>query len=66
MGPQQRVETGRLMNFRAWAVRLWGQTRAVDNARAASTELTRHRVQREEADIFVERLAERARSSRSA
>jgi hypothetical protein len=47
-------------------MRLWDQSRAVDNARAASTELARQRVQREEAEIFLERLAERPRRPRSA
>lgn len=33
--------------------RIWDQTRSVDNARAASLELTRVRRERDEVDAFV-------------
>lgn len=33
--------------------RVWGQTRARENARAACVELTRSRAEREEIDAFV-------------
>ena len=39
-----------------WLVRmLVSQNRALANARAASTELSRQRVQREEVELFLER-----------
>ena len=43
---------------------LTGQERAIANARAACTELSRARVQRDEVELFLERHAERV--SRSA
>jgi hypothetical protein len=48
------------MHGRIWRLPLWDQSRAVDNARWASTELTRARNERLEVDAFVARiLAER-------
>jgi hypothetical protein len=35
---------------------LWDQSRAVDNARSASAELTRARTERREVDAFVARI----------
>ena len=43
---------------------LTGQERAIANARAACTELSRARVQRDEVELFLQRHAERV--SRSA
>ena len=43
---------------------LTGQGRAISNARAACTELSRARVERDEVELFLERHAERV--SRSA
>ena len=41
----------------------WGQRRAVANARAASTALSRARVEREEVDLYIARdLAGRTRA----
>ena len=45
-----------------WLVRmLLSQKRALANARAASTELSRQRVQREEVELFLERHRHRIR-----
>jgi hypothetical protein len=44
--------------------RLLGQDRAIENARAACTELSRRRVEHEEVDLFLEQHA--ARRVRSA
>ena len=38
---------------------LTGQGRAIANARAACTELSRARVERDEVELFLERYAER-------
>lgn len=40
--------------------RLGSQSRAIDNARAASTELLQRRVEREAVEIFLERLHARS------
>lgn len=44
------------MFVQALLLRLGDQTRALDNARTASTELARRRVEREKVDIFLDRL----------
>ncbi|HET6652592.1 MAG TPA: hypothetical protein VFH10_08120 [Nocardioides sp.] len=44
---------------RALLARLAGQERALANARAASTELSRQRVEREEVELFLSARAER-------
>lgn len=49
-----------------WTWRPWDQTRAVDNARAASTELARNRVEREEVELFLERHRTRRASVHTA
>ena len=49
-----------------WMWRPWDQTRAVDNARAASTDLSRARVEREEINAYVEGLLSRRRTTQSA
>jgi hypothetical protein len=41
-------------------LRLGDQSRALDNARLASTQLARRRVEREEVEIFLDRLATRS------
>jgi len=46
--------------------RLWDQGQAVANARAASVELSRARVQREEVDLYLARLAKVRGETRSA
>lgn len=45
----------------SWTWRPWHQTRAIENARTASTELARLRVERQEVEIFFERLEEARR-----
>ena len=40
---------------------LLGQERAIANARAASAELSRHRTQREEVELFLARYERRVR-----
>jgi hypothetical protein len=39
------------VRWRIW--RPWDQTRAIDNARTASTEVSRSRAEREEVDIYL-------------
>ena len=46
--------------------RPWDQERAVANARAASVELSRARVEREEIDLYVARVAKARGRARSA
>jgi hypothetical protein len=36
----------------------WGQTRAIANARSASTALSRARVEREDVELYLERAIE--------
>lgn len=43
---------------------LMSQDRAVDNARAAATELSGHRVVRDDVELFLEALEERRSSAR--
>ena len=60
------------MTLTTWAARRaprwrpWHQDRAVDNARGAATKLARRRVEREEVELFLDRLAVRRRGERSA
>ena len=42
-----------------WLRTVLGQERAIDNARAAATELARQRVEREEVEIYLARHGER-------
>ncbi len=49
-----------------WTWRPWDQTRAVANARIASTELSRARVEREDIDLYVARCLASRGASRSA
>lgn len=44
------------VNWNYW--RLWDQTRAVDNARAASVEASRSRAERDEVGRYVSRYLE--------
>jgi hypothetical protein len=48
-----------------WMWRPWDQTRAVDNARAASTHLSRARIERE-IDAYIERVLSRRLPTQSA
>ncbi|MGH3333970.1 MAG: hypothetical protein ACRDPJ_21970 [Nocardioidaceae bacterium] len=51
------------MNLENWLRRFFSQDRAVENARAASTELARRRVEHQEAEIFLQECADRRQRS---
>jgi hypothetical protein len=46
--------------------RLGSQSRAIDNARTASTELSQRRVEREAVEIFLDRLHARSEAASGA
>ena len=46
--------------------RPWGQGQAIANARAASSELSRARLEREEVDLYLARLVKLRGEARSA
>jgi len=54
------------MRLDLWSWRPWDQTRAVVNARTARTDLSRARVEREDADLFVAQCLARRGTIRSA
>ena len=54
------------MHLDKWVWRPWDQTRAVDNARAASTGLSQARIERQEIDGYIERLLGSRRPTQSA
>lgn len=55
-----------LVKFGWWNWRPWEQGRAIDNARAASVELSRARVEREAVDLYLARLEKLQLKTRSA
>ncbi len=54
---------GKSVNLENWLRRFLSQDRAVENARAASTELARRRVEHQEAEIFLQECADRRQRS---
>jgi len=52
------------LSLSSW--RPWDQTRAIINARTASTELSRARVEREDTELFIAQCLARRAASRTA
>jgi hypothetical protein len=57
----KRISPSGLARLKPWFWRPLSQTTALSNARGASIDLSRTRVEREEVDIFIARLEEARR-----